>query len=54
MVCTKKNLFMTNEPFWARKWHALTEKTIWEVYFKYTLRILHLYFRPLKPNRIML
>ena len=36
MVCTKKNLFMTNEPFWARKWHALTEKAIWEVYFKYS------------------
>ena len=23
MFCTKKNLFMTNGPFWARKWHIL-------------------------------
>ena len=31
---------------------ALTEKTIWEVYFKYPLSILHFYFRSLKSNKI--
>ena len=33
---------------------SLTEKSIWEVYFKYSLSILHLYFRSLKSNRSML
>ena len=33
---------------------SLTEKTIEEVYFKYTLSILHLYLRYLKSNRSML
>ena len=28
--------------------HSLTEKTAWEVYFKYTSSILHLQFRSLK------
>ena len=33
---------------------TLTEITIWEIYFKYSLSILHLYFRPLMSNRSML
>ena len=33
---------------------SLREKTICEVYFKYTLSILHLYFEPLKSNISML
>ena len=33
---------------------SLTENSIWEVYFKYSLSILHLYFRSLKSNRSML
>ena len=32
----------------------LIEKTVWEVYFKDTLRMLYLYFRALKFNRSML
>ena len=32
MFCTKKNLFMTNGPFWARKWHILITLD-WRQYF---------------------
>ena len=33
---------------------TLTEKTIWEVEFKYTLGMIWLYFRSLKSNRSVL
>ena len=33
---------------------SLKEQTVWEVYTKYTLSMLHLYFRSLKSNRSML
>ena len=35
MVCTKKILFRTNGPLWARKWHILITGSALRIFLKF-------------------
>ena len=51
----KKKVILTNIPYRKKLYGKYPyRKTIWEVYFKYTLSTLHLHFRSLKSDRSML